>query len=109
MSTRYLKMLHAAVSVLLEEVHKVQEWNDLETRAATPNAPALPEDLAVRLSDLQCERGSILDGLDEALVIYAEARNNFADADELGVRELSVTFSNATFYEMAEENRKEDT
>lgn len=85
-------MLDTGLSVLQQELDTMRRWTEMEM------APESPE-TAKSLGDIVPDE--LFDAVDDALSIFADARNSYAEARELTVPALTLYFSKATFDDKA--------
>ena len=98
-----LKMLDAALRVLEDQTALLVQWTALELK--TPGSPAEEAAQIKELDDLDAD--DLLDGMDEALQVFVEARNKYyAEARGMTVYEASLRFTNAALEDRAEMDKE---
>lgn len=94
---RRLSMLGAALLVVRGELNTLDAWIG-QAHALEPG-----DESAVDIED-----GELLRGFDEAVNIYVQARNAYAESEELDLQELSLSFEDETYQEISEARRQAD-
>lgn len=92
-----LKMLDTSLAILEDQVKALRGWTAIEMQHDEQAA-------ATALDDIDVE--GLFEGMDTALEVFAETRNQYAEQRGMTVHELSLHFTNATYEDMAEMDKE---